>query len=111
MGWFANKTQSPAKTTQTDPFRNYRPEQQYTENILKGMTSGSNANFGSVYAAPSALQTRSMNDMERYMREGRPLYDSSAKELERVAGGAYLDPTSTSQYQNYKSTQMNLANQ
>jgi hypothetical protein len=110
VGELFKPTQTAPKTTQTDPFSNMRGTANRAEAILGGNLGGGGASFGSPYVGPSARQTGELNNMQRYLEQGRPLFRQGVGELQRTAEGAYLDPTTTSQYQNYRTSQQNLGN-
>jgi hypothetical protein len=111
VGDFMKQSQSPPKLTQTDPFVKMRPQQQMYENWLRGATTGSNAGqIGGLGVGPRPEQTQALQDLSAFTGRSMPLYDQSVGELERVAGGQYLDPTQAAPYQRYRETQQDLAN-
>jgi hypothetical protein len=110
MGDFMKPTQSRPSTTQTDPFRDMRPQAQFAENALRGSLGASRAGeIGNPYVGPSAAQQATLGSMQNYLGQAMPAFNQGARELERVAAGAYLDPTKAAPYQQFKSSQMALA--
>jgi hypothetical protein len=110
MGDFMKPTQSRPSTTQTDPFRNMRPQAQFAEDVLRGSLGGSRAGeIGNPYVGPSAAQQATLGSMQGYLGQAMPAFTQGARELNRVAAGAYLDPTKAAPYQQFKSSQMALA--
>jgi hypothetical protein len=111
VGDFMKQTQSPPKLTQTDPFVKMRPQQQMYEDWLRGATTGSRAGqIGGLGVGPRPEQTQALQDLSAFTGRSMPLYNQSVGELDRVAGGAYLDPTQAAPYQRYQAAQGNLAN-
>jgi hypothetical protein len=110
MGDFMKPTQTKPATTQTDPFTQLRPQQQFTEAMLRGgLGRARGGEIGSPYAGPNAGQLAALNAQQGYLNQARPAFTQGAQELERVAAGAYLDPTQSAPYQQFKQSQMALA--
>jgi hypothetical protein len=109
MGGFEKPTQSRPKLVQTRPFQNIPGQATWMEDVLGGATTGTRAGFESPYAAPSAEQTAELDWLQQAGQAGRPLFREAVTDLERTAGGAYLDPTTTAPYQRLRGAEMNLA--
>lgn len=108
------KTQTKPKIVQTDPFKNYKGEQQAGEDVLfntPGMMGGGGGGVGSPYVAPSGRETAALDAMQNFGRAGRPLFTTGLNELDKTAQGAYLDPTKTAAYQGLKGATGSMADQ
>ena len=115
--------QTPTQYQQTDPFRNLKDQQGYTEGLLRGATTGSHVGgIGGIsvpqgrdpvnpFVGAGPQQQRALGQLENWYGEATPAFSTGVGQIERTAGGGYLDPMARPEFSRLGDARLNLARQ
>ncbi|HJY45344.1 MAG TPA: hypothetical protein VJ301_12040 [Propionibacteriaceae bacterium] len=116
MGDFMKPTQSAREYRQTDPFMNMKPQQQFTENLLKSQLGGSSLGRAGGVGMPAnpfvtagPQQQQALNALAGFQSQATPAFGTGLETLQKTAGGGYLDPMASAPFQRLSDARQNLA--